>query len=719
MHSRKKDRFPLPRIDLLLHRSAKACLFSKIDLASGFHQIEVFPHHRELTAFILPETVDGNSLWEWKVMPFGLVNAPSTFQRAMSVALRGCEDFAIVYIDDILVFSNDRDQHLYHLQRVFAALEAQSYHVRLSKCSFLASEVPFLGHVLTPEGIKAADKRFDHIQSFPTPFTTPKQVRSFLGMVMWYRTFIPHIATLAAPLFPLTSVKKGFTWSEEAEQSVAALKHALTCTPVLTRYDHELETRVTTDASTIGLGAVLEQKHGEVWKPVAFWSRKLIDAETRYSATDLEWLAVVEAVSRVWRHLLEDIPFTVRSDHAALARKLSKSAHEPAITPRQSRWIEKLMPFSITFEYIPGSQNVVPDALSRYPALSRNACLTLVAPQLVGLVSRVAIAAQQDPDYQRLLQRLTSKALPSIQEDSLDQKTSTRPVGTVPPDDILAESSEDNFPDQGKWQVQDGVIFSAAGQILLPKEDELRTFVISEAHDSPLGGHFGQAKTLEKIRRLWHWRGLAQDVKDYVASCPLCQHMKHSNVKARGLLKPILAERPWQIVTMDLVGKFAPSSGKLNTHCLVIVDKFSKFVLLEAVPETLTSEQTAEIFLRRVVSVFGVPSVVITDRGTQFSARVWKQLLEKIGSAAALASSHHPQTDGQSERAIQTFLRLLRSYTFELTEQWEAMLPLFQYALNDSAAEPNGPLSPQNSVWSSPSFSLAVGIRSYSCVRCK
>ena len=119
-------------------------------------------------------------------------------------------------------------------------------------------------------------------------------------------------------------------------------------------------------------------------------------------------------------------------------------------------------------------------------------------------------------------------------------------------------------------------------------------------------------------------------------------------------------------MTMDLVGKFAPSSGKQNTHCLVIVDKFSKFVLLEAVPESLTSEQTAEIFLRRVVSVFGVPSVVITDRGTQFSARVWKQLLEKIGSAAALASSHHPQTDGQSERAIQTFLRLLRSYTYEL-----------------------------------------------------
>ena len=151
--------------------------------------------------------------------------------------------------------------------------------------------------------------------------------------------------------------------------------------------------------------------------------------------------------------------------------------------------------------------------------------------------------------------------------------------------------------------------------------------------------------------------------------------MKHSTVKPRGLLKPILAQRPWQMVTMDLVGKFAPAESSQNTHCLVIIDKFSKFVLLESVPETLSSAQTAEIFLRRVVSVFGVPSVVITDRGTQFSARLWKQLLEKLGSAAALASSHHPQTDGQSERAIQTFLRLLCSYTYELHDQWGSDAP--------------------------------------------
>ena len=318
---------------------------------------------------------------------------------------------------------------------------------------------------------------------------------------MWYCSFIPHIATLAAPLFSLTSIKKGFKWTQEAEQSVAALKLALTQTPVLSRYNHDLETRVTTDASSVGIAAVLEQKHDTVWKPLAFWSRKLLDAETRYSATDLEWLAAVEAISHVWRHLLEDIPFTVRSDHTALARKLSKSAHDPPISPRQARWIERLMPFSITFEYIPGSQNIVSDALSRYPDLMTNACMTLVAPQLAGLVSRIALAAQQDAEYQAMVLKI-QKAAENQDVHGGEGESSTQ--NDLPQNNEISVQGgtvEDENPNS--FTLQDGVIFTSEGQIVLPKEDELRTLVISEAHDSPLGGHFGRAKTLEKVRRLW------------------------------------------------------------------------------------------------------------------------------------------------------------------------------------------------------------------------
>ena len=425
---------------------------------------------------------------------------------------------------------------------------------------------------------------------------------------------------------------------------------------------------------------------------------------------------------------------TVRSDHAALARKLSKSAHDPPISPRQARWIERLMPFHLYFEYVPGKENVVSDALSRYPAPTlQTASLSLIVPQALGMLTRISLAAKTDVRYQELLRKVEA-LMPPDSPDPLspflddsdvsssspassvnnspvtstdEPSTSAHSPEQVSPITISSDSSPDKnnssfqlhsrnesaishrYDDPSRLVARDGLLFTRDGQMLIPDNDELKTWAISEAHDMVLAGHFGVAKTLEKLRRRWVWTGVAQDVRDYVASCPLCQHMKHTNIKPRGLLRPILAQKPWQIVTLDLVGKFAPAVDSGYTHCLVIVDKFSKFTLLEAVPESITSEATADTFLKRVVSIFGVPSIVISDRGPQFAAKLWKKLLAKIGATAALSSSHHPQTDGQSERAIQTFLRLLRAFTYEANDQWANLLPVLQFALNDAATEPN------------------------------
>ena len=230
-------------------------------------------------------------------MPFGFVNAPLTFQCAMMVALRGYEEFATIYIDDILIFSPTIDDHLKHLTTVFQKLQDQAYHVRLAKCQFMSKEVHFLGHKLTTNGIEHIVKESKDLADFKLPFTKSKQVRSFLGLVMWYKSFIPHVSTIAAPLFLLTSERKKFEWTDKATQAVEALKKAILEAPVLAKFDCELPTRVTTDASSVGIGAVLEQLYGDQWHPVAFWGRKLKDAETRYSATDLEWLAVVNSVT--------------------------------------------------------------------------------------------------------------------------------------------------------------------------------------------------------------------------------------------------------------------------------------------------------------------------------------------------------------------------------------------------------------------------------------
>ena len=235
--------------------------------------------------------------------------------------------------------------------------------------------------------------------------------------------------------------------------------------PTLIRFNRTYATRVTTDASAVGIGAVLEQLAKDDWQPVAFWSKKLKDPETRYSATDIEWLAVVDAITLVWRHFLEDIPFVVRSDHKALERKLHKSAHDPPISNRQARWIERLMPFALTFEYISGAENNVADALSRYPHTAQLNTVTVMHSMLAGILPRIKLAAQNDPQYQ-------------TQVAKCQQGRSTH------------------------FRLEDDLLIFGESNVYVPNEDRLRTLLLSEAHDTIFGGHFGMEKDDGKIKAI-------------------------------------------------------------------------------------------------------------------------------------------------------------------------------------------------------------------------
>ena len=219
-----------------------------------------------------------------------------------------------------------------------------------------------------------------------------------------------------------------------------------------------------------------------------------------------------------------------------------------------------------------------------------------------------------------------------------------------------------------------------------PNDDEIRTLLISENYDSPFSGHFGAERTQELVQRHWTWQGLARDAREYVRSCRECQLQKHSTYAPLGKLHPIMARRPWQIVTLDLVGGLPPSGPRKCTYVLMIVDKFSKYVCLEPCVAELSAPDTAQIFVRRVVAEHGVPQVVISDRGPQFVSQVWQQLLLLIGSRSALAASHHPQTDRQSERSIQTALRLIRTYAHSCPGSWVNQLPFLQFAMNNASS---------------------------------
>ena len=288
--------------------------------------------------------------------------------------------------------------------------------------------------------------------------------------------------------------------------------------------------------------------------------------------------------------------------------------------------------------------NPVADGLSRYPASANS--VTVINALLAGIWKRLLMAAHHDDEYGKLLK--------------------------------LAEDPDTNYT---LWH---GVVVDEKGRILVPNDPELRTLLLSENHDGSLAGHFGSEKTLELVQRYWTWSGLAKDVREYVRSCVECQRHKHLTRTSPGELHPIIAKRPWQLVTMDFVTGLPPAVRTKHTAILVMVDKFSKYTNLEGCSEGMSAQDTARIVMRRIVAHHGIPQVIISDRGPQFASKMWEAILQALGTKVALASAHHPQTDGQSERAIQTLSRLLRSYTSKVPTEWEEHLPMIQFAMNNA-----------------------------------
>lgn len=354
-----KNKYPLPRIDELMDQLGGAKVFSKLDLTSGYHQIRIKPRDVHKTAF---RTRYGH--YEFRVLPFGLTNAPATFMRLMNDVFRPLLDkCVIVYLDDILVYSRTPEEHVHHLRQVLGLLRQHKLFAKLSKCAFYLPEVNFLGHIVGEDGIKTDPCKIKAIAEWKTP-TNVHEVRSFHGLASYYRKFIKDFSTIAAPLTALTGSRSKFQWSFEAQASFETLKRVLVSADVLKPFqdDAKVPTRVTTDASDVAVGAELAQEYNGTYHPVAFESRKLLPAERNYPTHERELLAIIHAL-KTWRHYLEGRKFIVVTDH----NSLKYIQVQPALSKRQAGWLDTLQEFDFQICYKPGKHNVVADALSRKP----------------------------------------------------------------------------------------------------------------------------------------------------------------------------------------------------------------------------------------------------------------------------------------------------------------------------------------------------------------
>ena len=638
------NRYPLPRIEDLLDRLQGAKFFTKIDLRSGYHQIRVHPTDVPKTAF---RTRYGH--FEFLVLPFGLTNAPATFMHLMhSIFREQLDDFIVIFLDDILVYSRDLISHVAHVRKTFEILRHHSLYAKVSKCEFFKSSVHYLGHVVSENGLSPDPAKVQAVDQWKVP-TNVSEVRSFLGLAGYYRRFIRDFARIAAPLTNLTRKDRPFTWSLREGEAFNQLKTVLQNAPVLQLADQSRPYIVTTDASDYAMGAVLSQVWDDGEHPVAFESRKMNPAEQNYPTHERELLAVIHAL-RTWRHYLLGRKFTIVSDHHSL--KFLQT--QPQLSRRQARWLELLAEFDYEIVHRPGKSNVVADALSR---------LNNIAVQNLGTVKQgvkredlfkgLEQAYKKDKETKRLLEN---------------------------------QDAEKDF-----CIVQNKIFYTGKGrmQLYLP-QGEYRDFIMNECHDSRYAGHLGMKKTEELVQRDFYWPTLHQDVTSYVQTCEECQRNKASNLRSAGLLQPLeVPSQRWERISMDFITHLPRTRSGFDS-LLVMVDYLTKMMVLRPTHSTATAVDTARIVMDAVVRVHGVPRVIVSDRDTRFTSSFWKEICKSMGTSLAMSSGYHPQTDGQTERANRSIEEMLRAYVGRRQTDWDERLGMVEYAYNNSVHSSSG-----------------------------
>jgi hypothetical protein len=446
-------------------------------------------------------------------MAFGLTGAPATFQHAMNATLAPVlRKFAVVFFDDILIYSPTYTQHLDHLQQVLTILAKECWQVKLSKCVFAQPSVAYLGHVVSADGVATDGSKIESIRNWPRP-GNPKELRGFLGITGYYRKFIKHYAIISQPLTGL--LKKGalYVWTDASETAFCTLKQALITAPVLALPDFTEQFVVDTDACDVGIGAVLSQKG----HPLAFVSRALGPRNRCLSVYEKEYLAILLAVQQ-WRSYLQCAEFVIRTDHQSLTHLTDQRLH----TEWQKKALTKLMGLQYRIQYKQGIHNGAADALSRKPpASSQVFALTTVQP---AWLSAVVASYIGDARVQNLLQKL------AVDPAAVPSYTLT----------------------QG--------ILRYKGRIWVGSDPALQQQLISAFHDSPIGGHSGFPVTYRRLLSLFCWPAMKHMVREYVRSCHTCQQAKPERLPQAGLLQPLpIPSSPWECATMDFIDGLPPS----------------------------------------------------------------------------------------------------------------------------------------------------------------
>ena len=631
----KKNSYSLPRIDELLDRLRGATIFSKIDLKSGYHQIRIAEGDVEKTAFRIRY-----GHYQFMVLPFGLTNAPATFMHLMnSIFAEYLDKFVSIFLDDILIYSKNMEEHKQHLKIVFEILRNNQLYASKKKCEFAKTDIEFLGHRVSSEGIHVDPSKTKTIENWPI-LQNVHEVRSFLGLCSYYRRFVHDFAKIASPLTDLLKKDKAFEWTQECQQAFDTLKHKLTTTPILLVPNPDLPWTIATDASDQAIGAILLQDHGKGLQPIAYESRKLQPAELNYPVYEKETLAVIHAL-KIWRCYVQGKEVKILTDHESIKYLQTQKQ----LSRRQARWMEFLQTFSpgLTIEYRSGKTNVA-DALSR------------ISNCTIGTISTLE-------DDQTFRQRLSQA--------------------------YAADSFFSNVTDSTLSFENDRWYVNKDGRKLLyvPNDPDVKHLILRECHDHPLGAHFGIRKTIATVQQHFYWPGLTTTIREYVNSCGKCSTNKPTTQRPQGLLQTLpIPTTPWEVISMDFMVAL-PTTSEGWDAMFVVVDTLTKMAHFIPTKTTPTAKDTAHLFFDHIFRYHGLPKKIISVRDSKFLSHFWKSLFQACGTELAMSTAYHPQTDGQTECMNRMLEEALRSYINPDQTDWNKHLTAIEVAYNSSHQE--------------------------------
>jgi hypothetical protein len=663
----RKNRYPLPLIDDLIHRLKGARYFTKLDVRWGYNNVRIKEGDEWKAAFRT-----NRGLFEPLVMYFGLTNSPATFQTMMNEIFHDLiiEGVVCIYLDDILIFTDTLEEHRRISRLVMERLRQNKLYLRHDKCVFEQTCVEYLGVIISHNHVEMDPVKIAGVAEWPTP-TSKKEVQSFVGFANFYRRFIQDFSFHARALFDLTKKDALFVWGTREEDAFNKIKSLVTSAPVLTLPDNDRPYRLEADGSGVATGAVLSQVSAEdgQWHPVAFLSKSLSAVERNYEIHDTEMLAIIRALEE-WRHYLEGArhPIEIWTDHKNLeyfrtAQKLNR---------RQARWSLYLSRFDFTLHHRPGKSMGKPDALSRRAdhgtGRQDNDNMTLLDPSLfrIHALSGVNIVGGERAVLRDIRHSLADNELEESVAKAARNLRADKTHGSVR---------------NAEWSESDGLL-TFCGKIYVPNDKDLRRRIVAQYHDSTVAGHAGRWKTLELISRNYWWPQMSRYVGIYVRTCDLCNRTKVQRRKPQGELHPVeIPNGRWEKISVDFVVELPSAHG--YDAVMNVVDYATKRAHFIPTHTTVSAEGAAWLYFRDIWKHHGLPDTVLSDRGSQFVASFTRELYRLLRIRIASSTAYHPQTDGQTERVNQEMEQYLRLFVNERQDDWDELLPLAEFSYNN------------------------------------